>query len=284
MKKIWVILFFIFVAVAIFWLAVNWKTELKKFQEIDFVKLAEEIKDNVINPPPLRIENPFKDTVLESSKIFDQTNLQRYENGKMPALERNNLLDKAALAKAKDMFERQYFDHVSPSGVAPSQLVKSYGYNYIVTGENLILGNFDSEKELVQAWMNSHGHRANILNKRYAQIGVAVVKGIWKGETTWIGVQEFGLPLSSCKQPDELLKNNIDISKQQLDRLSLQIDQKNQDLKTAQDNQDYEKYNALVPEYNNLVSQYQNLANVVKNVINNYNSQVAVFNKCATGQ
>ena len=68
------------------------------------------------------------------------------------------------------------FEHTSPSGVDPGKLVQSYGYDYIVAGENLILGNFSSEKEVVQDWMNSPGHRANILNGSYKRTGVAAYR------------------------------------------------------------------------------------------------------------
>ena len=133
------------------------------------------------------------------SKIISETNLQRQENGDLPALKENTDLDETASAKAADIFKNQYFEHVSPSGVDPGKLVESYGYDYIVEGENLILGNFSSEKEVVADWMASPGHRANILNNRYTEIGVAIVKGTYKGEESWVGVQEFGLPLSTCE-------------------------------------------------------------------------------------
>ena len=143
------------------------------------------------------------------------------------------------------------------------------------------MGNFDSEKELVQAWMNSSGHRANILNSRYTEIGLAVVKGTYKGETTWIGVQEFSLPLSACQQPDYSLKSQIDQYNVQLNNLSLQIDQKREEINSSASN--YQKYNSLVEVYNKLVKQYEDLASVIKNLIANYNSQVSIFNQCVAG-
>ena len=63
----------------------------------------------------------------------------------MSALKENEKLDQAALAKANDMFLKQYFEHVSPTGVGPGDLAQNYGYDYIIVGENLILGNFSSE-------------------------------------------------------------------------------------------------------------------------------------------
>ena len=253
---------------------------VQDFQKTDIGNFVKEATKEVFNPDPLFINNPYNNVVLDSSGIFKETNIQRNINNLQP-LYRNDILDKAALAKANDMFAKQYFEHNSPTGVTPSDLVKNYGYNYIITGENLILGNFASEKDVLQAWMNSPGHKANIINNRYTEIGVAIVKGVWKGETTWIGVQEFGLPLSACKQPDIDIKNKIDQQKSQLDVLSLQIDAKREEINASVS--DYKKYNELVEVYNSLVKQYDKLAEVVKNSITQYNNQVSVFNNCVAG-
>ena len=259
----------------------NFDKNIQNFQKTDIGNLVKEAAKEVFNPAPLQIKNPFVNVTLQSSKILTETNLQRNLNGGFAPLYRNAILDKVALAKANDMFKNQYFEHVSPSGVAPSDLVKSFGYAYIVTGENLILGNFNSEKDLVAAWMASPGHRANILNKRYTEIGLSIVKGTYKGETTWIGVQEFGLPMSACNQPEATLKMEIDGLKIQLENLANQIDQKRQELNEA--SSDYQKYNSLVPAYNDLVKKYEAMAENTKNLIANYNNEVSIFNKCVYG-
>lgn len=281
MKKILLIILIIVVVILAFLVGVYFSKDIQNFQKIDVGNFIKEATKEVFNPAPLQVRNPFVNVTLTSDKILAETNLQRNLNGNLPPLSQNAILDASALAKAKDMFKNQYFEHVSPSGVSPSDLVKNMGYNYIVTGENLILGNFASEYELVTAWMNSPGHRANILNNRYTEIGVAVIKGTWKGETTWIGVQEFGLPMSACTQPDIVLKNQIDNLKTELENLSLQIDQKRQELDLSSNN--YKKYNALVPVYNDLVRQYEIMAGNVKNLIVKYNNEVSVFNKCVAG-
>ena len=160
---------------------------LQNFQKSDLSNVINEIKKEIFSPPPLNVGGNENSAVLTKVKVIAQTNIQRYDNGALLPLIENAQLDAAAKAKADDMFKKQYFEHISPSGVGPGQLVKSVGYDYLVVGENLILGNFASEQEMVQLWMNSPGHRANILNKRFSQIGVAVVKGTYKGQTAWIG-------------------------------------------------------------------------------------------------
>lgn len=251
------------------------------WKKIDVGNLITEVSKDILTPPPLQIPGQPSQSVLTKSGIILQTNLQRQENGNLPALKENANLNAAASAKVKDMFLNQYFEHTSPTGVGPGQLVLNNGYKYIVAGENLILGNFESEKELVQAWMDSPGHRANILNSRYSEIGVAIVKGTYKGETVWMGVQEFGLPLSSCAEPDENLKNEIDNKKFQLDQMSSQLDFKKSEIDNT--NKRNPQYNILVDAYNQLIEQYQTLASDVKILILQYNNQVNIFNDCVKG-
>ena len=106
-------------------------------------------------------------------------------------LERSELLDKAAMLKAQDMFRNQYFAHSSPSGVAPWYWFEQAGYEYEYAGENLAIGFLEPE-EVYDGWMNSFTHHQNLLNTNYNEIGVAVLTGIFKGSRTTIVVQLFG--------------------------------------------------------------------------------------------
>ncbi|MGD0577245.1 MAG: CAP domain-containing protein, partial [Candidatus Staskawiczbacteria bacterium] len=241
-----------------------------------------QVEKQILSPAPLNAGGASNNVVLLQSKIISETNLQRQENGNLPQLTENANLDKAASAKANDMFVNQYFEHTSPSGVDPGKLVENNGYDYIVAGENLILGNFSSEKEVVDDWMASPGHRANILNVRYTEIGVSIIKGTYKGQTVWIGVQEFGLPSSACEEPNAALKNQIDSEESQLDVLSSQIDAN----KTEIDNADRNSpaYSQMIDVYNQSVSQYNSLASQAKGAIAEYNNQVNNFNNCIAGK
>lgn len=249
--------------------------ELKK---ADVGNILSEFKKEIFAPSPLRIGGRANQASFTKAKIIAQTNIQRFDNGTLPPLVENAQLSAAAQTKAKDMFAKQYFEHVSPAGVDVGELVKSFGYDYIVVGENLILGNFLSEQEIVQKWMESPGHRTNILNERYIEIGVAIVKGAYEGETVWIGVQEFGLPLSACKQADANLKNQIDANKTALETLDAQLKAKKQEIEST--NRWSNKYDQLIDEYNELVGQYNTINEETKRLITAYNSQVSVFNQC----
>ncbi|MGA2417779.1 MAG: CAP domain-containing protein [Candidatus Staskawiczbacteria bacterium] len=266
--------------------AINFYNGLNKkvqaFKKTEVGQTISQVGKEIFAPPPLNVGGSEKQVVLLQSKIISETNLQRQENGNLPALIENTKLDEAAGAKANDMFQNQYFEHTSPSGVDPGKLVQSYGYDYIVAGENLILGNFGSEKEVVQDWMNSPGHRANILNNRYTEIGVAIIKGTYQKQTVWIGVQEFGLPLSTCGQPNTALKDQIDSEKIQLDNLSSQIDEKKTEINNT--GQDSPAYSQMIDDYNQWVEQYNSLASQTKENITIYNNQVNDFNNCVAGK
>jgi len=129
-----------------------------------------------------------------SDQIINLTNTERTQNS-LNTLTANGDLAQAAQAKAQDMFKDGYFAHISPDGTTPWDFIKGAGYEYSYAGENLAIG-YDNGAELVNAWMNSPLHRANILNEKFSEIGVAVVNGNYNGENTDIVVQMFGTPLA----------------------------------------------------------------------------------------
>ena len=126
------------------------------------------------------------------------TNQERAKSGLAP-LSLNAKLSSAASAKASDMFQNQYWAHVSPSGKEPWSFITASGYSYRLAGENLAR-DFNHTTDMVIAWMNSPTHRANIMNGRYTEIGLAVVNGQLQGIDTTLVVQMFGAP-STGSQP-----------------------------------------------------------------------------------
>jgi len=110
------------------------------------------------------------------------------------ALTENAKLSLAAQNKADDMLRNDYFAHTSPKGVEPWHWIKEAGYQYQAAGENLAI-NYTDAKDQHSAWMKSETHRANILNTRYREIGVAVAKGKINGKESLVTVELFGTPL-----------------------------------------------------------------------------------------
>jgi len=103
------------------------------------------------------------------------------------------LLDQAATLKAKDMADKGYFSHAGPDGKLPWYWLDAAGYAYSYAGENLAI-NYVESADVVLAWMNSPGHRENILNDKYTEIGIGVAEGFFEGQKATFVVQFFGSP------------------------------------------------------------------------------------------
>lgn len=126
------------------------------------------------------------------AEVIMLANNARTKMGLMP-LSENAKLSEAAKNKANDMIKNDYFAHTSPKGVDPWYWIKQSGYQYKAAGENLAI-NYTTAREEHAAWMKSETHRANILNARYQEIGVAVASGTIDGKESIVTVEYFGTP------------------------------------------------------------------------------------------
>ncbi|MFR8103773.1 MAG: CAP domain-containing protein [Clostridia bacterium] len=115
----------------------------------------------------------------DEKEVFDLINAQRTKNG-LSALKVNEEVQRMARIKAQDMVDNNYFSHNSPIYGSPFDMLKSFKISYKTAGEN-IAGN-SSNSAAVTAWMNSSGHRANILNSAFNQTGIGVVKSAKYGK------------------------------------------------------------------------------------------------------
>lgn len=102
-------------------------------------------------------------------------------------------LQRAARGHARDMARRSYFEHEGSDGSSPRDRVQRSGYKFRLTGENIAFGP-ESAAEVVNGWLASEGHCANIMNPHFRHMGVAVAQGKKRGHFYW--VQEFGAPAS----------------------------------------------------------------------------------------
>nr|WP_226675730.1 CAP domain-containing protein [Mesobacillus jeotgali] len=104
------------------------------------------------------------------SRVIDLTNEQRRKNG-LPNLQPDTALSNVAQEKSNDMQAKNYFSHTSPTYGSPFDMMRDFGVSYNTAGENIAMGQRSAE-EVVNAWMNSEGHRKNILSPNYTHIGV----------------------------------------------------------------------------------------------------------------
>jgi hypothetical protein len=138
---------------------------------------------------------------IPPTEIIRLTNIERANRG-LPSLTLNSELTNAAAKKAADMFAKNYWAHVSPSGTQPWFFITESGYAYRYAGENLAR-DFSDSNSVIQAWLNSPSHRDNLLSSRYQEIGVAVVDGSLEGRDTTLVVQMFGTRLSTASAVDQ---------------------------------------------------------------------------------
>ncbi|MBU1033746.1 CAP domain-containing protein [Patescibacteria group bacterium] len=131
---------------------------------------------------------------ISTSDLLDKTNQERQRLG-LSKLVLNEELNQAALAKAQDMFNDQYWAHVAPDGKQAWDFIKETDYSYKYAGENLAR-DFNTSDEVVEAWIASPSHYENLINKDFTQMGLAIVNGNLKGFNTTLVVQLFAVPSS----------------------------------------------------------------------------------------
>jgi hypothetical protein len=138
-------------------------------------------------------------TDISVDNLASLTNQQRAAAG-LPGLSLNSKLMQAAQAKAADMFAKNYWAHVSPDGLQPWTFITNAGYAYSYAGENLAK-DFLTSSGVMAGWMGSAGHRANILNVNYTDVGFAVMNGNLLGSDTTLVVAEYARPATVAAAP-----------------------------------------------------------------------------------
>jgi hypothetical protein len=149
--------------------------------------ISEQIKSNSYTPSFVekRVPNILPD------EVFELTNNERVNNGLKP-LKRSVKLDEAALERAKVIIEYNEWAHeATRSGIPYTEAIKKAHYWNINYGENLANGQYSSS-EVVNGWMNSASHKANILDTKFQEVGIATYSGQLNGVSTVVTVQLFG--------------------------------------------------------------------------------------------
>lgn len=154
-----------------------WKIAVKYEVGLNEIKQA---NPQIANPDliyPGQILNiPLTDSSVLSfeKEVVRLVNVERQKNG-LRSLTYDWELSRVARIKSQDMKDRNYFSHTSPTYGSPFQMMKSFGISYRSAGENIARGQA-TPQAVVKAWMNSAGHRANILNSSFTHIGVGYVE------------------------------------------------------------------------------------------------------------
>jgi uncharacterized YkwD family protein len=117
-----------------------------------------------------------------ANQVVSLVNKERAKAG-LSSLASDSALSSMALVKAKDMYNNNYFSHTSPTYGSPFAMMKAFGIKYSYAGENIAKGQ-KTPQEVMTAWMNSPGHRQNILSPNFTKIGVAYYNAEWVQEFT----------------------------------------------------------------------------------------------------
>ncbi|MEQ6376913.1 SafA/ExsA family spore coat assembly protein [Bacillaceae bacterium S4-13-58] len=117
----------------------------------------------------------INDVKTIEQQVIDLTNQERAQQG-LPALKHDWQLSRVARYKSVDMRDKRYFSHDSPTYGSPFQMIKAFNISYTRAAENIAAGQ-QTAKDVVNAWMNSAGHRKNILDPNLTYIGVGYAKG-----------------------------------------------------------------------------------------------------------
>ena len=151
-----------------------WKIAVKTTTGVsELIQLNSQLANPDLIYPGDKINVPAAENADIEQQVVDLVNKERAANGLNP-LSIDWQVARVAEHKSQDMLNKNYFSHTSPTYGSPFDMLKSYGVTYRSAGENIAKGQRSAE-EVVTAWMNSSGHRANILNASYTHIGVGYV-------------------------------------------------------------------------------------------------------------
>ncbi|HEX2964243.1 MAG TPA: CAP domain-containing protein [Syntrophorhabdaceae bacterium] len=266
-----------------------------------FVRHSRAPSDDTLKPPIEALPPPIREP-LNSDVMFHLTNTARSLNG-LPALSANQQLNAIADIRAKDMLAQQYFAHLSPSGEQASDVAQRVGYKYSIIAENIAMGYFLTNLEIIDGWMGSPGHRKNILSLDVKELGIAVVAGTMKGRETWIAVQIFGLPLSllpECKIPSRELADGIKMKRIEVDDLNDGLKKQRKELDDERNaieeehrspsprissnertlNVRISDYNEKTVQYNARIADLKARLQVLQSMITDYNDMVQAYDSC----
>ncbi|AUG56981.1 SafA/ExsA family spore coat assembly protein [Acetivibrio saccincola] len=153
-----------------------WKIAVKyQIGLSEIISANPQIKDPNLIYPGQKITVPNIDEIKAlENEVIRLVNSERAKKG-LPALKANWQVSRVARYKSQDMIDRNYFSHTSPTYGSPFRMLESFGISFSAAGENIAMG-LRTPSEVMRAWMGSPGHRANILNPSYNEIGVGLAK------------------------------------------------------------------------------------------------------------
>lgn len=140
----------------------------------EIISANPQISDASMIYPGQTLKIPNLDVKTTENKVIDLVNVERAKVGLQP-LKANWQVSRVARYKSQDMINKGYFSHTSPTYGSPFTMMESFGIKFSAAGENIAMGQTTPDA-VMTAWMNSPGHRSNILNPTYTELGVGLAK------------------------------------------------------------------------------------------------------------
>lgn len=152
-----------------------WKIAVKNQVGIsELISANPQIANPAMIIPGQKISIPNIDVKTMENQVISLVNQARVNAGLQP-FTTNWELSRVARYKSQDMANKGYFDHTSPTYGSPFTMMQNFGIKFTAAGENIAMGQRTAQ-EVMNSWMNSPGHRSNILNPSFNQIGVGLAK------------------------------------------------------------------------------------------------------------
>ncbi len=140
----------------------------------EIISANTQIKNPALIYPGQKINIPTVTTTTQENEVVRLVNAERAKSG-LPALKTNWELSRVARYKSADMANKGYFSHNSPTYGTPFQMMENFGLRFTAAGENIAYGQ-RTPAEVMRDWMNSPGHRSNIMSGSFSEIGVGLAK------------------------------------------------------------------------------------------------------------
>jgi uncharacterized YkwD family protein/spore coat assembly protein SafA len=168
-----------------------WKIAAKNQVGIsEIISANPQIKNPALIYPGQKLTIPTVTTSAQENEVLRLVNIQR-SNAGLQTLTMNWQLARCARYKSADMAQKGYFSHTSPTYGSPFQMMENFGLRFSSAGENIAYGQ-RTPAQVMNDWMNSSGHRANIMSRTYTQIGVGLARNS-SGVCYW--TQQFMKPM-----------------------------------------------------------------------------------------
>jgi uncharacterized YkwD family protein/spore coat assembly protein SafA len=169
-----------------------WKIAAKyQISTTELIQANKQLKNSDQLKVGQKISIPNIDNMTKyENQVITLVNKERTSRG-LQSLKQNYQLCKIARYKSQDMVNKNYFSHTSPTYGSPFKMMEYFGIRFSAAGENIAMGQ-PTPQSVMTAWMNSPGHRSNILSPAYTQIGVGAAKDS-RGVIYW--TQQFIKPM-----------------------------------------------------------------------------------------